>query len=44
MKLGQQTDNTKYKQKMCNKEVAYKKKKRKKKKIGDKCRHFINQN
>lgn len=43
MKLGQQTDNTKYKQNKCNKEVAYKKKETKKK-IGDKCRHFINQN
>ena len=30
MKLGQQTDNTKYKQKKCNKEVAYKKKRNKK--------------
>ena len=44
MKLGQQTDNTKHKQNKCDKEVAYKKEKRKKKKIGDKCRHFINQN
>ena len=33
MKLGQQTDNTKYKQKMCKKEVAYKKKKEKKRKL-----------
>ena len=44
MKLGQQTDNTKYKQNKFNKEVPYKKKQKTKKKIGDKCRHFINQN
>lgn len=41
MKPGQQTDKTKYKQNKCNKEVADKKTK---KKIGDKCRHFVNQN
>ena len=33
MKLGQQTDNTKYKQNKCNKEVAYKKKKKQKRKL-----------
>ena len=30
MKLGQQTDNTKYKQNNSNKEVAYKKKRKRK--------------
>ena len=30
MKLGQQTDNTKYKQNKSNKEVAYKKKRKRK--------------
>ena len=30
MKLGQQTDNTKYKQNKSNKEVAYKKKRNRK--------------
>ena len=30
MKLGQQTDITKYKQNKCNKEVAYKKKQKRK--------------
>ena len=41
MKLGQQTDDTKYKQNKCYKQVADQKPG---KKIGDKFRHFVNQN
>ena len=41
MKPGQQTDDTKYKQNKFNKQVADQKPG---KKIGDKFRHFVNQN
>lgn len=41
MKPGQQTDNTKYKQNKCNKQVADQETG---KKIADKFRHFVNKN